>query len=161
MTDEIQDLFQHIGQLAVDSVPTDEWDMLTITIKAITPYVEENITYIHWEKQFVPKTFLIEDDELEYDEQATPSFERLRQLMYDEAPFRGAWYTAVMTIAKDGQFTTEFDYDNRPVFDYEQEDEGYARDFTHFPRNEESTPDWLKAIVQQYGLTYHIPEQLN
>lgn len=159
MTDDIQDLFQHIGQLAVDSVP-DEWDAIIITIRAIRPYVEENVTYAHKEKQFIPKTFLIEDDELEYDEQVTPSFERLRQLMYNEAPFRGAWYTAVMTITSAGKFDTEFDYDNKPAFDYDSEDEGYARDFEHFPRNEESTPEWLKEIVQKYGLEYHQPEPL-
>jgi len=161
MTDDIQDLFQHIGQLAVDSVPTEEWEVITITTKAITPYVEENVTYMHSETQFVPKTFLIEDDELEYDNQTTPSFERLRELMYDEAPFRGAWYTAVMTITRTGQFNTEFDYDTKPAFDYEQEDEGYAKDFERFPRNEESTPAWLQAIVQAHGLAYHIPEALS
>ncbi|WP_052732877.1 immunity protein YezG family protein [Hymenobacter terrenus] len=160
MTDEIQSLFQHIGQLAFNSVPTDEWDIITITVRAILPYVEENVTYTHKEKQFVPKAFLINDDDLDYDEQATPSFERLRQLMYNEAPFRGAWYTAVMTITNDGKFDTEFDYDKKPSFDYESEDAEYAKDFEHFPRNEESTPDWLKDIVQKHELKYHEAEPL-
>ncbi|HEX8350372.1 MAG TPA: immunity protein YezG family protein, partial [Hymenobacter sp.] len=101
-----------------------------------------------------------EDDDLPYDEQTTPTFERLRQLMFNEAPFRGAWYTAVMTITHDGKFDTEFDYDNKPSFEYTSEDGEYAQDFEHFPRNEESTPDWLRLIVQQHGLKYHIPELL-
>jgi hypothetical protein len=161
MTDDIQDLFQHIGQLAVDSVPTNDWDVITLIIRAIRPYVEENVTYLHHIKQFVPKTFLIKDDYLENDLQVTPSFEKLRQLMYNEAPFRGAWYTAVMTINNGGKFETKFDYDNKPAFDYDSDDDEYARDFKHFPRNEESTPDWLKAIVQQFGLQYHEPEPLS
>jgi hypothetical protein len=160
MTDEIQDLFQHIGQLAFDSVPAEEWDEIKIEIKAVTSFVERTVSYSHHEKQFVPKTFGIKDKHLEYDERITPSFEKLRQLMYDKSPFRGAWYTAVMAITKEGKFDTEFDYDTKPIFDYESSDEEYARDFQHFPRNEESTPDWLKEIVQQHGLAYHEPEPL-
>ncbi len=160
MTDEIQELFQHIGQLAFNSVPTEEWDTITLSVRAIRSYVEENVTYSHEEKQFIPKTFIIEDDDFEYDKQTTPSFERLRQLMYNEAPFRGAWYTAVMTITKAGKFDTEFEYEKKPQFDYMPVDEAFAQDFEHFPRNEESTPAWLKEIVEKHGLTYHEPKPL-
>ncbi|MCB2409394.1 immunity protein YezG family protein [Hymenobacter lucidus] len=160
MTDEIQNLFQHIGQLAVDSVPASEWDMVTVTIRAIRSYVEENVVYVHKEQQPVPKTFIINDRGLEYAERTTPSFEKLRQLMYDEAPFRGAWYTAVMTITHDGKFNTEFEYEEKPKFDHMPVPEAFAQDFERFPRNEESTPDWLKDIVQQSGLHYHKPEPL-
>ncbi|MCB2409396.1 hypothetical protein [Hymenobacter lucidus] len=160
MTDEIQELFQHIGQLAVDSVPTDEWDTITIEVKAIRSFVERTVSYSHREKQPAPKTFGIKDKGLDYDLRTTPSFERLRQLMYDEAPFRGAWYTAVMRISENGEFDTEFDYEQKPAFDYEASPEEYSVDFEHFPRNEESTPDWLKDIVQQFGLHYHEPEPL-
>lgn len=160
MTDNIQNLFQHIGQLAIDSVPTDEWDTIIITVRALRSYVEENVTYMHHEKQFVPKTFIIKGKHLPYEERSTPSFERLRQLMYNEAPFRGAWYTAVMTITKEGTFNTEFDYDQKADFDYMPVEEAFAQDFEHFPRNEESTPEWLKEIVQKHGLKYHEPEPL-
>ncbi|UOQ74803.1 immunity protein YezG family protein [Hymenobacter cellulosilyticus] len=161
MTDEIQDLFEHIGQLAIDSVPTDEWDTIKIEIKAVRSFVERTVIYSHHEKTPEPKTFGIKDKELEYDTRITPSFERLRQLMYDEAPFRGAWYTAVMTITPDGKFETEFDYEQKPAFDYEASAEEYSVDFEHFPRNEKSTPEWLKEIVQQFGLSYHEPEPLS
>ena len=161
MTDEIQELFQHIGQLAVDSVPTEKWDIIALKVKALLTYVELDVTYMHHENQFVPKTFIIKAKHLEYDSRVTPSFERMRQLMYNKAPFRGAWYTAVMTITKDGKLDTEFDYDNKPEQEYESEDAEYVRDFQHFPRNEESTPDWLKEIVQQHGLSYHEPEPLS
>jgi Protein of unknown function, DUF600 len=160
MTDEIQNLFQHIGQLAFDSVATDEWDVITLKARVTLTFSQLTATYIHHEKQFVPKTFFIEDDDLEYDMQTTPSFQALRRLMYNEAPFRGAWYMAIMTITNAGKFDTEFDYDNKPDFKYESDDEGYAKDFEHFPRNEESTPDWLKEIVRKYGLKYHEPEPL-
>lgn len=161
MTDEIQNLFQHIGQSAINSVPTDEWDAITLTIRAIRPYVEENVTYVHYAKQFVPKTFLIDDEDLDNSKQVTPSFERLRQLMYNEAPFRGAWYTAVMTITSEGKFDTEFEYEQKPKFDHMPVPEAFAQDFAHFPRNEESTPDWLKEIVEKHGLSYHEPEPLS
>ena len=161
MTDDIQDLLQHIGQLGFNSLPDEKWNTIILTVRAIAPYAELNASYVHNEKQFVPLTFFIKDRHLEYDEQAAHSFEKLRQLMYDQAPFRGAWYTAVMTITSNGKFDTEFEYDNKPAFDYESEDEGYVRDFQHFPRNEDSTPDWLKEIVQQHGLAYHEPEPLS
>lgn len=160
MTDEIQELFQHIGQLAFDSVPTEEWDVIKIEIKAVRSFVERMVYYLHDTKQFVPKTFGMKDKHLEYDFRTTPSFERLRQLMYDEAPFRGAWYTAVMTITHDGKFNTEFEYEEKPKFDHLPVPEAFAQDFAHFPRNEESTPDWLKEIVQQHDLAYHTPEPL-
>ena len=160
MTDEIQELFQHIGQLAFNSAPTEEWDTITLTVSAIRSYVEENTAYTHAEKQFIPKTFIIEDDDWEYDKQSTPSFERLRQLMYNEAPFRGAWYTAVMTVTHDGKFDTDFEYEEKPAFDFMPVDKAFAQDFEHFPRTEESTPEWLKEIVQAHGLQYHEPEPL-
>ena len=106
------------------------------------------------------------DRHLEYDERTAHSFEKLRQLMYDEAPFRGAWYTAVMTVTDAGKFDTDlkfdtdFEYEKQPEFDHDPVDEAYTMDFKHFPRNEASTPDWLKAIVQKHGLQYHEPEPL-
>jgi hypothetical protein len=160
VTDEIQNLFQHIGQLAVNSVPTDEWDVIKIEIKAVRSFVERMVYYLHHEKQAVPKTFGIKDKHLDYDTRTTPSFELLRQLMYNEAPFRGAWYTAVMTITKAGKFDTEFEYEEKPQFDYMPVDDAFAQDFEQFPRYEESTPEWLKEIVQKHGLRYHEPEPL-
>lgn len=161
MTDEIQALLQHIGQLAFNSLPAGQWDAITLTVRAITSYVELNATYMHQEKQFVPVTFFVDDDHLDYDEQTAPSFEKLRQLMYNEAPFRGAWYTAIMKIIDQGKFDTDFDYGNKPKFDHEPVEEAYVLDFQQFPRNEESTPEWLKEIVQRHGLQYHAPEPLS
>jgi hypothetical protein len=156
MTDQIQGLLQRIGELAVaspDLPEPGEWDALTITVRAMRSYVEQDAVYAHSEKQVVPVTFFI-DDELPYEQQVTPSFERLRQLMYEQAPFRGAWYTAVMKITADGDFDTEFEYDEKPAFDHLSVGEAFAQDFEHFPRNEASTPDWLKPVVQQFGLAY-------
>lgn len=158
MTDDIQNLFQHIGQLAFNSLPNIAWNDITLTVRVITSYVELNASYVHHEKQFVPVTFFINDRHLEYDNRTAHSFETLRQLMYNEAPFRGAWYTAVMTVTDKGKFDTDFEYEEKPRFDYMPVDEAFAQDFEHFPRNKESTPDWLKAIVQKYGLAYHEPE---
>jgi hypothetical protein len=160
MTDNIQDLIQHIGQLAFNSLPSGQWNIITLTVRAITSYVELNASYIHHEKQFVPVTFFLEDDHLDYEEQTAQSFEKLRQLMYNEAPFRGAWYTAVMSITDQGRFDTDFEYEERPKFDHKPVEEAYVLDFQHFPRNEESTPAWLKEIVQKHGLKYHVPEPL-
>jgi hypothetical protein len=65
-----------------------------------------------------------------------------------------------MTITKESKFDTEFDYNTKPAFDHQPVSEAYVLDFKHFPRNESSTPDWLKDIVQQHGLAYHEPEPL-
>jgi len=160
MTDEIQNLLQHIGEIAFNSLPSEDWNTITLTVRAITSYVELNAQYVHHEKQFTPVTFFLEDDHLDYEEQTAQSFEKLRQLMYNEAPFRGAWYTAVMTISQEGKFDTEFEYNQKPAFDHKPVPKAYALDFQHFPRNEAITPDWLKEIVQQHGLAYHEPEPL-
>jgi len=161
MTDDIQNILTHIGELAFNSVTPEQWEVIKLKTRVITSYLELNASYVHSEKQFVPATFFMNDRHLEYDDRTAHSFEKLRQLMYDEAPFRGAWYTAVMTITKEGKFDTEYDYNTKPAFDHQPVPEAYALDFKHFPRNEESTPDWLKEIVQQHGLAYHKPEPLD
>ena len=160
MTDNIQEMIQHIGQLALNSISDNKWEWVKLESKAIRSYAEFDVSYLNEEKNLVPKFILLNDRELDYDERASPSFEKLRQLMYNEAPFRGAWYTAVMTVTSVGKFDMEFEYEAKPKFKYLPVDEAFAQDFQHFPRNEESTPDWLKEIVQKHGLKYHEPEPL-
>lgn len=160
MTDDIQETLQHIGQLAFSSISDDKWEWVKLESKVIRSYAELDVSYLNKEINLVPKFILLTDRKLDYDERASPSFEKLRQLMYDEAPFRGAWYTAVMTITSAGKFDTEFEYEAKPKFKYPPVDEAFAQDFQHFPRNEGSTPEWLKGIVQKHGLAYHEPESL-
>ena len=160
MNDNIQNLLQHIGELAFNSIADDEWQWVKLESKVIRSYAELDVSYLNEGKNLEPKFILVNDRSLEYSKRVSPSFERLRQLMYEEAPYRGAWYTAVMTITSDGKFATEFEYEEKPKFKYSPVSEAFAQDFEHFPRNEESTPDWLKQIVEQHGLSYHEPEPL-
>lgn len=66
----------------------------------------------------------------------------------------------MLTVNHDGKFDTEFEHEQQPAFDHKPVPKAYALDLQYFKCNEESTPDWLKEIVQQHGLAYHEPEPL-
>ncbi len=153
MTDNIQDLIRHLGQLAVAHVPSADWETITVVSRNLVTFGELDASYLAGPFS-KPVFYLIEDDDLDYEEQATPSFEQLRRLMHGEAPFKGAWYTAELRITRNGDFNIEFEYDE-PSFSIDVPEEDFVADFQEFPRDEESTPPWLKEIVQRNGLAYH------
>jgi len=50
-------------------------------------------------------------------------------------------------VREDGEFRIEYDYDNKPKFEMEVDDSDYVLDNEEFPRDKESTPDWLNDIL--------------
>jgi len=69
--------------------------------------------------------------------------------MYRLTPGKGAWYNAQFMITQDGEYTIAYDYDHQPNFEMIPDNEEYKIDTIAFPRDEQSTPAWLKTILEQ------------
>ena len=69
----------------------------------------------------------------------------LRAAMY--RPGVGTWFTARFAVYADGRITTDFDYDNEPVFPFAPN--SWVADAEAFPRAPQNTPAWLAAKVEQ------------
>jgi len=54
-----------------------------------------------------------------------------------------------MIIDEDGDFEIKYDYDHKPNFEMEPEDEEYLLDHQEFTRDIASTPNWLIALIKQ------------
>ncbi|MBG6099436.1 agglutinin cell wall attachment protein [Nocardioides luteus] len=82
-----------------------------------------------------------------------PSIDELRRVMY--RPGRGAWFSGRWTITNiDGNgekisANASFNRDDEPVWRRTVHPELYALDLEAFPRDEESTPDWLRQKVAE------------
>jgi len=74
-------------------------------------------------------------------------FKAIRELMYGQSPQKGAWYTAYFTMTSHHQLNASFDYDNKPEFKYEPNNDKFIDDLKVFPREEELIPVWLKEII--------------
>jgi hypothetical protein len=77
-----------------------------------------------------------------------PKLTELRGACYEQG--RGTWYSANITLHRDGEPDVHLHYDEKP--------EGrrgawphpysYVRDLEFFPRDEEHMPDWLREQVE-------------
>ena len=79
----------------------------------------------------------------------------LRQAMAD--PERGTWFEARFSVFPDGNFTTVFDYDNRPVlknrkgYEFQLTSAAFLEDLEMYPRSPEHMPEWLAQMVAEAG----------
>ncbi|MEU6133318.1 agglutinin cell wall attachment protein [Nocardioides sp. NPDC047086] len=82
-----------------------------------------------------------------------PLIEELRQVMY--RPGRGTWLSGQWTITDiDGNgekisADASFNRDDEPLWRRAVNPEMYALDLEAFPRDQESTPDWLRQKVAE------------
>jgi hypothetical protein len=153
MTDEINEFFQKVGRMAVASVPSDDWTSIKLIERCISSYVEFNVSFFGtWGDE--PKQTGMKDKHLQAGKRTHNTIKDLRQLMYNQDPQLGAWYTCVMTLSKNNDFDLKFDYENKPDWDHQPQDEAYAHDFKEFPRNAETIPEWLKPILIEFKEKY-------
>lgn len=152
MTPEIQTFFQEIGQVAVESAP-DNWTSIQLIKRSLHTYSELDVLfYGTWGEQ--PKQTGLKDKHLPAGKRTTNKIDALRQVMYNQDPALGAWYTFTMTIDKEGNFDTKFDYDTLPKWDDQPVEEQYAEDFKQFPRKSDTIPAWLKPMLLKFNGKY-------
>lgn len=61
-------------------------------------------------------------------------FKKLRRAMYETAPGKGAWYTAIVEVKENGEVTTRFDYDDLSQFSITPTAEDIEEDSKAYPR---------------------------
>lgn len=82
-----------------------------------------------------------------------PLIDELRRVMYQ--PGKGAWFSARWTITNSSgngdkiSANVAFNYDDEPIWRRPAHPGLYALDLEAFPRDEESTPDWLRQKVDE------------
>ena len=67
-------------------------------------------------------------------------FAGLRRLMYRSGA--GTWFSARLTVSDQGDYRSDYDFDNEPRFDPPVDRELYARDLETFPRDPARIPPW-------------------
>ncbi|KAA2264613.1 hypothetical protein F0L68_05800 [Solihabitans fulvus] len=128
-----QDLMQQIGIALLDVAP-DNWrriDLLarmtsTVQDLALTVYLADTTT-----PEVVPPRGI------------GVALAELRQLMYE--PGRGTWFSARCTIDPPGKFNISYNTDHDPNWNPPLLAEPWVRDLQAYPRDDEHTPDWLRA----------------
>ncbi|UZR99398.1 immunity protein YezG family protein [Chondrinema litorale] len=138
--DSVDNIITELGYYLVKSVPTPNWDKIEVISEIITLTSQTSSVYFNGDSVI---------DFLGGNTNLIDKLKRLRAEMYKLSPNKGAWYTIKIIIFSSGDFDISYDYDNKPDFNYQPNDELYRLDFKEFPRDENSTPEWLKEILNK------------
>jgi hypothetical protein len=141
----MDNLIEEIAQTVFDNVPVDNWNKVVVNVAMLTTYVELTATY--YVNDVKGKSFDANYPGAPDSKMIDNLFIELRKAMYTSTPQKGAWFNAEMTITVSGKFGMTYDYDNKPDFEMTPEDEEFIVDSKEFPRDNVSTPAWLKDIL--------------
>lgn len=67
-------------------------------------------------------------------------FADLRRLMFRAGA--GTWFSARLTVAAQGDFRSDYDFDGEPHFDPPAPPGAFAEDLREFPRDPSRVPEW-------------------
>ena len=143
----MDDFIKQIAKCLVKDIETESknWESITYLVSCVTTYQTEQLSYNITNQLLYATTS--GDDEIEG---ALFSTKQLHQAMYEQEPSKGAWYSMTMEINKEGKFKVDFNYDDKPDFGTEIDEERYFVDFQAYPREEQYIPQWLKDIIKKY-----------
>jgi hypothetical protein len=142
---DINNLIEEIAQTVFDNVPVDNWNKVVVNVAMLATYVELTATY--YVNDVKGKSFDANYAGAPDSKMINSLFIDLRKAMYTITPEVGAWFNAEMTITNSGEFSITYDYDNKPDFEMNPEDEEFRIDSREFSRNAVFTPSWLKNIL--------------
>ncbi|PVA91840.1 hypothetical protein DDK01_17940 [Mycobacteroides abscessus] len=78
--------------------------------------------------------------------QACTEFGELRQLM--ATPEHGTWLSATLTLTREGDFSYDFNYDNKPNWGSPEPTlDAFIEDLEKYPRPESEIPEWYPRKV--------------
>jgi len=143
--ENINNVIEEIVQTVFDNVPVDNWNKVVVNVAMLTTYVELTATY--YVNDVKGKSFDANYPGAPDSKMIDNLFIELRKAMYTLTPDKGAWYNAEMTVTNSGEFSTTYDYENKPDFEMTPEDEEFIIDSKEFPRDSVSLPAWLKDII--------------
>lgn len=130
-----------------DNVPVDDWSKILLEASILSTYVELTVTYYVEEK--IGKSFDANYENAPEEKEVDNLLIQLRNEMYKLSPGKGAWYNVEMIVTESGDFEIKYDYDNRPNFEMEPEDDEFVIDNEEFSRDAEAMPAWLKEILNK------------
>ena len=136
----VEEGLNEITSSVIENIPSTTWENASLSICAlnkmisIKSFYEDNGNFISFDP---------EDNGTD----VTLKIKKLREEMYKTAPDKGAWFSAMVTIMKDGKYKSFFDYDSEPEFKYVPSTDKFVDDLKTFPRMEGLIPDWLKVKI--------------
>jgi hypothetical protein len=131
---------------AVPSEKLSNWEYISFRLKILATY-SERVAFLFANNS--QKTFSVSfKDELGR-LRAKDTTWQLRELMYNLAPEKGAWYSMEMTILPNGNFNLHFEYEIKPEFSIPLSDLDFIKDFQKFPREKAYIPEWLTEILER------------
>lgn len=136
--DETSSLHQRIGQALIGEAPAG-WVALNTVCRRAGNLEESETTATMDDGTIVSVWNASVDFSLAFDE--------LREAMHREGT--GAWYTAVVTVTRDGRITFDFDYDSEPAWDISADPQTYVEDLEMFPRDLAHQPTWLREKIRE------------
>jgi len=143
--EKVNDNIEEIAQTVFDNVPVDNWNKVIVEASVLETYVELTATY--YINDVKGKSFDANYPEASETQMLDNLFIALRKEVYALSPGKGAWYNAVLVVQEDGEFDMSYDYDSKPNFEMEPDEEEYIIDNKEFPRDGGSTPGWLTKII--------------
>jgi hypothetical protein len=145
--DDVSKLIERIGMIHVQSVPLADWDEINFVSQALVTLGESQSSFT---RQGVATTYAarVPHSKSSSDYASSLALE-LRKAMYDFSPEKGAWFGMKMTIKASGDFDVNFDYESRPKFSIEMDDEDFIKDYRAFPRPKEILQAWLFEILSR------------
>jgi hypothetical protein len=147
----LNSLIEEITQTILDNVPVENWNKVVVQTSILTTYIESTTTY--YIDEIKGKSFDPDYPDAPEEKKNDALFVGLREEMYRLSSGKGASYNVELVVSEDGEFKIEYDYDNKPNFEMEVDDTEYVLDNQEFPRDKESTPDWLMIFYLRIKLS--------
>jgi hypothetical protein len=122
----IQELINTIA-IELHKVMIDSDELLEVVIAAVHDFHEYGFIAYDSDGKERPA-----DCDADLDE----TFIELREAMYQVSPGKGAWYVAIISVNKEGEVTSKFDYDDRSRFTLIPSEEEFAADLRKYPRDQ-------------------------
>ncbi|MDA0564899.1 hypothetical protein LG943_11275 [Streptomonospora sp. S1-112] len=125
-------ILREVGRALAKAAPRN-WNKVTLRCDALLDFCST-------------KTTAVLDDEQSTSVSTPPAaiakMTELRDGMY--SPGKGTWFKAVYILTRPGRFTVHYSHDEEPSFSIPAHDYDFLVDSRAYPRDSDSTPDWLR-----------------
>lgn len=89
------------------------------------------------------------------DESTVKLMQQIKEVIYEQSPEAGTWFSYKMTIYPDMTYKIEYNFDQCRIYEDKEPNLGdFVQEFTKYPRSKSFTPDWWQEIVQKNKLRY-------
>jgi hypothetical protein len=139
-------LIEQIAREVVDQVP-GEWTSVSLEMRQLAPISEFSMPVTRPSGEIVQPA--------PAPRSSYPLLRELREVMY--RPGSGTWFSAKLTISREGKVDAAFNYDDEPAWKVQPASIHYPQDLAKFPRDDGSIPEWLRSQLERAKVEY--PEE--